>query len=349
MDGRSSSNPIDKVCAMALPFQKLGSHNFDNVTLPIYNSSTSVSAAWAQLMSSTMSSQMNALNLHSTLELPSCKKLQQVMQTPTIQLLCLFPHPSRHHWFPSWTQVQQYPNVSVRDNDSILLAEDMDCALHIKSGRIYRGCTLRLIQRPSTETKAVYCAAMDGKYAHLVATVPGIKPNINSRTKYVLVDISPDCTLLPSSASALCTNTRVGHEHLPIWEKSVVIICEEVDTIPQPAADITAILRYRLRRVTTLEWDCRPAAESLLSALRNCWPWSESGCWLPFKPSLVHIRSVFCSAKGRSASEALLGPPECGCALDAFYDPVAAAGRLSQDGWEEEWTTRLQLYEVYLV
>ena len=39
--------------------------------------------------------------------------------SPTIQLLRLFlPHPSRHHWFPSWTQVQQYPDVCMRGSDA---------------------------------------------------------------------------------------------------------------------------------------------------------------------------------------------------------------------------------------
>ena len=34
--GRHSSNPIDKVCAIAFPFQKRESRNFHKVTFPIY-------------------------------------------------------------------------------------------------------------------------------------------------------------------------------------------------------------------------------------------------------------------------------------------------------------------------
>ena len=36
MRGRHSSNPIDKVCAIAFPFQKRESRNFHKVTFPIY-------------------------------------------------------------------------------------------------------------------------------------------------------------------------------------------------------------------------------------------------------------------------------------------------------------------------
>ena len=37
MRGRHSSNPIDKVCAIAFPFQQRRSLNSDDVTLPIYD------------------------------------------------------------------------------------------------------------------------------------------------------------------------------------------------------------------------------------------------------------------------------------------------------------------------
>lgn len=47
----------------------------------------------------------------------------------------------------------------------------------------------------------------------------------------------------------------------------MVIICEEVDTLGQPAVDTLqaaqhSSLRYRLRRATTLEWDCRAEPKS---------------------------------------------------------------------------------------
>ena len=60
---RHSTKPIDKVCAIALPFQKRGSNNYEDVTFPIYDPSTPVSAAWGQLISSIASTRMQATSL----------------------------------------------------------------------------------------------------------------------------------------------------------------------------------------------------------------------------------------------------------------------------------------------
>ena len=50
MRGRYSSKPIDKVSAMAFLLQRYGSYHSPIVTLPIYDTSTSSSTAWAQLV-----------------------------------------------------------------------------------------------------------------------------------------------------------------------------------------------------------------------------------------------------------------------------------------------------------
>ena len=203
--------------------------------------------------------------------------------TATAQLFCLFPHPSKHHWFPSWSQVQQYPDVSVRDSDPSQTTSGTDYSLRIISGRIYRGCSLQLVKPPTPETKATYCSTMDGKDAQLVATVPGIELHIDSRIKYVLVDISPDFSLWPRNYVNTCLDTDNGHPHLPIWPNSVIIVCLEC-----PSADMT----YRLRRITTLEWECKQSGKA-------------DGCWLPFEPSLEHMRSIVCRAKGCEFLESL--------------------------------------------
>ena len=270
MRERSSSNPIDKVCAVAYPFQKRGFHDYASVVLPIYDPRTPVAAAWEQLITS-----------FASVDMRDDVGVEQTVHTPAIQLLRLFPHPSRYHWFPSWAQVQHYPEVSLRDNDPVLATEGIDYSLRI----VY--CSLQLIQQPTSNKKAVYRSTMGGKYAQLEATVPGIEPDIDSRNKYVLVDISPDRSTWWTTG---CTDTSIRHEHLPIWQKSVILVCKEVDTLAQPAAEIVqvrsnslAVSRYNLRRVTTLEWDCRQ---------------SDTRCWLPFEPSLVYIRSSVCSARG---------------------------------------------------
>ena len=300
MRKRHSSNPIDKMCAIAFPFMKC---NYDinlDITLPIYDSSTPISVAWEKLISSIASTTVTldeaALEIYRNDDDSKyiLSKSLSLPYTATTQLLYLFPHSSKHHWFPSWAQVQQYPNVSVRDGD--LRDTDprdsdvgetpsvMDYSLRITSGRIYRGCSLQLIKPPTPETKAIYCSTRGGKDAQLVATVPGIELHIDSRIKYVLVDISPDLSLWPSNIENTCENTDEGHEHLPIWPKSVIIVCEEVDTLAPGYP--SAVIQYRLRRVTTLEWEA-------------------DGCWLPFEPSLEHMGSIVCSAKGPESLQSL--------------------------------------------
>ena len=331
---RHSSNPIDKMCAIAFPFMKC-TYGTNVMALPIYDSNTPTSVAWEKLISSLASTTMPldevALKFypidfddgHS--EYDQSKSLS-LPYTATAQLLCLFPHPSKHHWFPSWTQVQQYPDVSVRDSDPSQTTSGIDLSLRIMSGRIYRGCSLRLIKSPTPETKAIYCSTVDGKDAQLVATVPGIELHIDSRSKYVLVDISPDLSLWPDNDFNTCKNTDEGHEHLPIWPKSVIIVCLEC-----PSAD----MNYRLRRITTLEWECRE-------------PGKASGCWLPFEPSLEHMRSIVCSAKGREFLKSLDNEGTDSSDnehidLNVFCDPVVVASLLSQE--PSQWPR----YEVYLV
>ena len=340
MRGRHSSNPITKVCAIAFPFVK--HHSTTQMILPVYHPSTPASVAWGQLISSIASTKESGLPRSlNGME----NRLGEVGHTPTIQLLCLFPHASRHHWFPSWTQVQQYPDVSVRDNDPCLLTGDTDYSLRITYGRIYRGCSLQLIDPPTSNKKAIYCCTMDGKDAHLVATVPGIELNIDSRSKYVLVDISPDRSLWSNAES--CRNRGMGHEHLPVWQESVVIVCKEADTLSQTAAGVTAsssaIMKYHLNRVTTLKWDCRLSAKP------------GPGRWLPFNPSLVHIRSILCSANGGYLQRSGYYYPEEDPDANMFCDPAAVADLLQMElhkqpqEWYKPWPKRWSMHEVYLI
>ena len=355
MRKRHSSNPIDKICAIAFPFVRCNYAWGLHMTLPIYDLNIPTSVAWEKLIWSLASTMMDfdegelELYLDGNWELELFKSLG-LPYTPTAQLLRLFPHPSKHHWFPSWTQVQQYPDVSVRDSDPSQTTSGIDYSLRIIFGRIYRACSLQLIKPPTPETKAIYCSTMDGKDAQLVATVPGIELHIDSRIKYVLVDISPDPSLWPRNLAHTCWDTDEGHEHLPIWPNSVIIVCLEC-----PSAD----MEYRLRRITTLEWECRQ-------------PDYSDGCWLPFEPSLEHMRSIVCSAKGRKflqslddegtdssdnegtdspenevtnspENEVTNSPDNEGIDLDVFCDPVAVASLLNQE--PSQWPR----YEVYLV
>ena len=344
---RHSSNPVDKVCAIAFPFQKRGRGNFQ-VTFPIYDPSTPVSVAWRGLISSIASAKMGVNDLvkdpsqgilrrtapglheiYNTIRPSSNKDIFH--HTTTIQLLCLFPHPSKHHWFPSWAQVLQYPDVSIRDNDPIPVARGMDYSLRILSGRIYRDCSLKLKHSPTPDGKAAYHCSMGrgSETVELVATVPGVELDINPRSTYVLVDISPDYSLWPGMDDK-CRESWQGHIHPPIWKESVIIVCEEVKnhvhgkTI-QATKHFLAIGRYHLRRVTTLYWNC-----PLVKFDR---------CWLPFEPSLEHTRSVVC---GESEYVTSFFPP------DTFYAPAVARRLIKKQmrGWGE---SEYRAYEVYLV
>ena len=268
----------------------------------------------------------------------------------------------------TWAQLQFYPDVSVWDNDPVTAAGDMDYSLRIVSGRIYHGCSLKLKQPPTSKRKAVYHCSIDNKSVELVATVPGIEVNFDSRTTYVLVDISPDHRVVSP-----CFEIFVGHVHPPVWRKSVVIVCEEVDTFGQLATYSSAILtyQYRLRRITTLEWDCSTGErgrgrqdddqgrrgqddDHWLRGSRgqDDYLWlrgrrrQDGYLWLPFKPSLEYIESLVCSAEGGNHGRHL---------PDVFCDPVAVAGlptktnprhrsRVRAFDWD-----KCPKYEVYLV
>ena len=110
MRQRHSSNPIDKLSAIAFPFMKCNYTGCLLMTLPIYDSNTTTSVAWEKLISSLASTTMNMddrgldlywIDIDNDLEYI----LSSLPYTATAQLLCLFPHPSKHHWFPSWAQV----------------------------------------------------------------------------------------------------------------------------------------------------------------------------------------------------------------------------------------------------
>ena len=286
MRRRHSSKPMDKMYAIAFPFMKCNYVNGLYMTLPIYDSSTPASVAWEKLISSLASTKMSFSETALVVYRDESQSIlpNSFPYTATTQLLCLFPHPSKHHWFPSWSQIQQYPNVSVRDSDPSQAASGMDYSLRIMSGRIYQGCSLQLITPHTPDTKAIYCSTMDGKDAQLMATVPGIELDIDSKNNYVLIDISPDFSLWPRNIDNTCIFDDEGHEHLPVWPKSVIIVCEEVDTLALECPSL--VMKYHLRRVTTLEWECRQPGKP------------GPGCWLPFEPSLQHMRSVVCRAKG---------------------------------------------------
>ena len=87
---RHSSNPIDKVCAIAFPFKKHESFNNNCMTLPIYDPSTPVSIAWEQLISSIASTEMEIFDLPSV-PISKHDDLMRVCQTSTVPTTSFVP------------------------------------------------------------------------------------------------------------------------------------------------------------------------------------------------------------------------------------------------------------------
>lgn len=73
----------------------------------------------------------------------------------------------------------------------------------------------------------------DGKDAQatvqLVSTVPGIEMHIDLRSKYVSLISAQTVAYGPTTFGSLYEDQKRS-EHLPIWQESVILICEEGHT-----------------------------------------------------------------------------------------------------------------------
>ena len=155
----------------------------------------------------------------------------------------------------------------------------------------------------------------------------------------------------PHARFRLAAGARKDMSIRPLWQESVVIVCKEVDNLAhvQPSrvtTDSPESLRYRLCRITTLKWN---------PDISSGPDFDPNNCWLPFKPSLEHMRSVACRADGpteeiptysigRTKTIVATFP----CPTDVFCDPEADAGLLIQQNGRHEWGM-CSAYEVYLV
>ena len=145
---------------------------------------------------------------------------------------------------------------------------------------------------------------------------------------FVLVDISPDRSLWPPEEGTHYRQGLRGHVHPPLCRQSVIIVCKEVDV--QTTTSLPTILRYSLRQITTLEWNCtRP---NLLD---------NKHYWLPFKPLLEHMRSIVCNIEEECHSGTSLW------SLDVFCDAAAATG-LPSKNVKREWN-ECPVYAVSLL
>ena len=66
LNGQYSSNPIDKGCSVAFPFQRRGSETWIQMTLLIYDPGIPVFEAWAQFISIIASTFIDPLDIHES-------------------------------------------------------------------------------------------------------------------------------------------------------------------------------------------------------------------------------------------------------------------------------------------
>ena len=130
---RSSATCIKRQTLLYI--QKLRHGNF-HVTFPIYDPSTPDSVAWERLISTIASAKMEFNDISYE------RDFTHFDRTTTIQLLYLFPHPSRQYWFPSWAQVQQYPEYyfsSILSLARLILSGKPTSCCTKEDSRIWRG------------------------------------------------------------------------------------------------------------------------------------------------------------------------------------------------------------------
>lgn len=268
---RYSSNPVDRVGALLYfcihpPEDPGNALQVAKTALPAYRSDETPEEAWKRLVCATAQVW--------TTECSYCISPGHFAQ----QLMELFPHPSAAHWFPSWTQLINYPDVSHQEPqlpDGI--PPQMDCSLRLYGGHLYRGVTLRKIMDPENGHGIIpYLATAGGSnYAVTLRTTADLpqhaQPAICSEELYVLIDLTP-CE----------KRNNKNLNPIPAYRSHLLILCRELTT------------RYQFRRVTNLKWKGE-----------------EPKSWLPFLPDLAPKSCPVCRANeqwGKPSTQWLWDP-----------------------------------------
>ena len=273
MQHRCASNPLDKVAGLFFfLFNQRCQGDFVSAkpcdTVPTYIPSETPSYAWNRLVKT-------AARIEEDDE--------EELMSFGVQLLKIFPHPSAEHWFPSWAQVMQYPDVSIQEHqleDGV--QPERECSLHINVGRLYKGCDIRW----DSETKYYFATApgpdgVDLEVKLFSSTGKHFSGNeIKAGYSYVIIDITP-------SKMKDLENSRIyAHPEKPAWRKHLLVVCREITPwIKTQSPTMSSVhekyktnpYQYILRRVTTLQWN--PAGQDSKS--------DKPQAWLPFQPTLV--------------------------------------------------------------
>ncbi|RPB19335.1 hypothetical protein L211DRAFT_639696, partial [Terfezia boudieri ATCC MYA-4762] len=299
---RSCSNEIDRVAALLYIIMHAESadcgyywpesHEFKHMYkgLPLYYPHETASDGWARFVGLT-SRFSNYIIRHCPDHICADGLYLGSMAT---QLLSVFPYPSADHWFPSWAQVMQYPDVSVCEAQSMDTAPPpIDLSLKIIGGRLYRGVRLALGKdasgRPThynvyalVESRGIEKPASQQKLCAIGSpTLPNV--DISPDHEYIIIDITPiridigDHKIhCPEHGPAFAD--RSGE---PMWAEHLLIVCRELSSWPstqlEPISDPSTRLplEYRLRRITSLGWK---------SAINTSGKPEHS--WLPFEAAL---------------------------------------------------------------
>ncbi|KAF8462395.1 hypothetical protein BDZ91DRAFT_699006 [Kalaharituber pfeilii] len=228
MVGRYATYPVDKVQGLiSIITPGLG-------ILPIYTPNESPHEAWNRWMY-------------------GLDKYHQVWPQLSFAhiLIMLFPHPSAHHWFPSWDQVLRFPDISLGerlgsdyeirhpDQGAMLFSDQLHGILY--HSMLYRSCTLR-------RSGNMYETCCQRLKVFLHSTLQnGFLPDVGIKESqtYALVDITLHSDLCP-----------------PDWEDCRwLLVCQELEErddlhVEEGGYNIYLArdgLKYiRLRRVTTL-------------------------------------------------------------------------------------------------
>lgn len=261
MRGRVAFKPLDKIWGLYFPCLESLSRRTptasESLILPLYDENAEPEHAW-QLF-------VRAL---AKIEEPCAESAWRAYACPRADTLALyllsnFPHPSAEHWFPSFRQVEAYPNVSLQEPQlDDQTAPRMNAPLCIKWGRLYR------------RVRLIIDIARGSKSGSWLASAPGYRrsiclENTNPRSTrdldlvsgqtYTLLDLTPfyfhqvDAV---HDGNQTTQGIRNRHDAFrPIWNTNLIIVCRELSKWNPPSPGNSACLyQYRLRRVTSLIW-----------------------------------------------------------------------------------------------
>lgn len=184
--------------------------------------------------------------------------------------LCLFPNPSANHYFPSWAQVNKFPDVSITEPegpDPLIELQDSDnfdsilprgCGLNFGSGWIFEGvqfqrwtsnsllvvperskinCSHGVLQAVSTtEDGLLHMGRLVEGESYTLLAPTGIRiRSMNGHLKTDVTDLRPDG----------------GDPMTPPWKGLIFYVCRKLGT-NNSTASLNASECVHLRRVTTL-------------------------------------------------------------------------------------------------